>query len=175
MRETADIVEAIGVERAKSAAAGAGLTLAVFDMSRPFTEEDLAVAALCAGREAVALLNKCDLPAAADDSVLAPYFKKMIRFSAKTGVGLKELSTYVEGLYLPGEGEVLMTSLRHAEAAARALARVEAAISAISAEELCDMAEFDIRAAIEALGEITGEDVAEDVVDSIFSRFCVGK
>ncbi|MPM83985.1 tRNA modification GTPase MnmE [bioreactor metagenome] len=99
----------------------------------------------------------------------------MLRFSAKTGEGLEELSAYIGGLYLPGEGEVLMTSLRHAEAAARALICAEAAISAISAGELCDMAEFDIRAAIEALGEITGEDVADDVVDSIFSRFCVGK
>ena len=68
-----------------------------------------------------------------------------------------------------------MTSLRHADAASRALSRTQAAIAAISAEELCDMAEFDIRAAIEALGEITGEDVGDDVIDSIFSRFCVGK
>lgn len=175
MRETNDVVEAIGVERAKSAAAGAGLTLAVFDMSRPLSEEDMAVAGLCLGREAVALLNKCDLPAVSDSEALAPYFKKQIRFSAKTGEGLEELSAYIGGLYLPGEGEVLMTSLRHAEAADRALTRTEAAISAISTGELCDMAEFDIRAAIEALGEITGEDVADDVVDSIFSRFCVGK
>jgi tRNA modification GTPase len=175
MRETTDVVEAIGVERAKSAAAGAGLTLAVFDMSHPLTDEDFAVAKLCRDREAVALLNKCDLPAAANSTELAPYFKKMLRFSAKTSEGLPELSAYIGGLYLPEEGEVLMTSLRHAEAAARALTHVEAAISAISAEELCDMAEFDIRAAIEALGEITGEDVADDVVESIFSRFCVGK
>ena len=175
MRETSDVVEAIGVERAKSAAAGAGLTLAVFDMSRPLSEEDMAVAKLCLGREAVALLNKCDLPAAEGGEALIPYFNKTIRFSAKTGEGLEALSSHIGGLYLPGEGELLMTSLRHAEAAARALDRAEAAISAISAGELCDMAEFDIRAAIEALGEITGEDVADDVVDSIFSRFCVGK
>ncbi|HWQ50442.1 MAG TPA: tRNA uridine-5-carboxymethylaminomethyl(34) synthesis GTPase MnmE [Terriglobales bacterium] len=175
MRETADLVEAIGVERAKSAAAEAGLTLAVFDMSRPLTEEDMAVAALCRNREAVALLNKCDLPAAADSAELTPYFKKLQRFSAKTGEGLGELSAYIGGLYLPEEGEVLMTSLRHAEAAGRALARVEAAVSALMDGELCDMAEFDIRAATRALGEVTGEDVADDVVDSIFSRFCVGK
>lgn len=175
MRETTDVVEAIGVERAKSAAAGAGLTLAVFDISRPLSEEDMAVAKLCLGREAIALLNKCDLPAAGGSEALAPYFKKTIHFSAKTGEGLEELAAYIGGLYLPGEGEVLMTSLRHSEAAARAMTRVELAISAISAGELCDMAEFDIRAAIEALGEITGEDVADDVVDSIFSRFCVGK
>lgn len=175
MRETTDVVEAIGVERAKSAAAGAGLTLAVFDMSRPLSEEDMAVAELCLGREAIALLNKCDLPAAGGSEALASYFNKKIKFSAKTGEGLEELATYIGGLYLPGEGELLMTSLRHAEAAARAMTRVELAMSAISAGELCDMAEFDIRAAIEALGEITGEDVADDVVDSIFSRFCVGK
>ena len=175
LRETDDPVERIGVQRSREAAAGAALVLAVFDMSRPWDEQDEQVLALCKDRETVAILNKSDLPARLDLSMIERRFENPIPLCATTGEGLSRLEQRLASLYLPAPDEVLLTSLRHAEAAMRAKDAVAHARAAIEAGVEPDIAEVDLRDAIDALGEITGESVTQDVIESIFSRFCVGK
>ena len=130
---------------------------------------------LCEGREAIAILNKTDLPQRMELSALQRRFPSPVRLCAATGEGLPELERRLCELYLPAPDEVLLTSLRHAEAAGRAREAVLRAREAIEQGVEPDIAEVDLRDAIEALGEITGESVTQDVIDSIFSRFCVGK
>ncbi len=175
LRDSDDVIEQMGVERSKKAAAQASLLIGVFDGSREIEQGDLEVMELCKGRPSVALVNKCDLGFELESDKFEGYFDRVIRFSALTGEGLSELEDHLAKLYLPRDGEVLMTSLRHEAAARRALSHIEAAHAAISSGELPDMAELDIRAAIEALGEITGETASDDIIGDIFSRFCVGK
>ena len=175
LRDTADPVERIGVQRSRQAAAEASLLLAVFDASRPWDELDDRVLSLCEGREAIAILNKTDLPQRMELSALQRRFPSPVRLCAATGEGLPELERRLCELYLPARDEVLLTSLRHAEAAGRAREAVRRAREAIEQGVEPDIAEVDLREAIEALGEITGESVTQDVIDSIFSRFCVGK
>ena len=153
----------------------ASLLLAVFDASRPWDELDDRVLSLCEGREAIAILNKTDLPQRMELSALQRRFPSPVRLCAATGEGLPELERRLCELYLPAPDEVLLTSLRHAEAAGRAREAVRRAREAIEQGVEPDIAEVDLREAIEALGEITGESVTQDVIDSIFSRFCVGK
>ena len=175
LRDTADPVERIGVQRSRQAAAEASLLLAVFDASRPWDELDDRVLSLCEGREALAILNKTDLPQRMELSALQRRFPSPVRLCAATGEGLPELERRLCELYLPAPDEVLLTSLRHAEAAGRAREAVRRAREAIEQGVEPDIAEVDLREAIEALGEITGESVTQDVINSIFSRFCVGK
>ena len=163
LRDTADPVERIGVQRSRQAAAEASLLLADRVLS------------LCEGREAIAILNKTDLPQRMELSALQRRFPSPVRLCAATGEGLPELERRLCELYLPAPDEVLLTSLRHAEAAGRAREAVRRAREAIEQGVEPDIAEVDLREAIEALGEITGESVTQDVIDSIFSRFCVGK
>ncbi|MBQ3076280.1 MAG: tRNA uridine-5-carboxymethylaminomethyl(34) synthesis GTPase MnmE [Clostridia bacterium] len=174
LRETVDPVEKIGVARSRQAADEAALLLAVFDGSRPWSQEDDTVLSLCDGRDVIAVLNKSDLPQQLDGARLAA-FAEVVPLSARSGDGLDELSRRIASRYAPAADEVLLTSLRHSEAAARAREAAQRAREAIAAGVEPDIAEVDIREAIEALGEITGERVSEDVVESIFSRFCVGK
>jgi len=174
LRETADPVEKIGVQRSRQAADEASLLLAVFDGSRPWSEEDEAVLSLCHGRDAIAVLNKSDLPQQLDPARLNG-FAEVVPLSTLTGEGLSRLSELISSRYAPAADEVLLTSLRHAEAAGRARLSAHRAREAIADGIEPDIAEVDLREAIAALGEITGERVSEDVVESIFSRFCVGK
>ncbi len=175
LRETDDPVERIGVQRSRETAEQAQLLLAVFDSSQPWSALDDDVLALCRDREVIALLNKCDLPRRLDDSALESRVSCVIPFSTVTGEGLPELERRIGSLYLPAPDEVLLVSLRHSEAAARAREALHRARIAIEQGTPPDIAEVDLRTAIAALGEITGQSVTEDVIENIFSRFCVGK
>ncbi|NLT58533.1 MAG: tRNA uridine-5-carboxymethylaminomethyl(34) synthesis GTPase MnmE [Clostridiales bacterium] len=174
LRAPGDRIESLGVAQSLRAAGEADLLLCVFDGAQPLTPEDREVMALCAGREAVALINKCDLPAAFDAAALEGVDTRL-SVSAVTGEGLPALEAELARRYRPQPQETLLTSLRHAEAIRAARAALGAAIEAIAAGVEPDMAEIDLREAILQLGGITGQDVTEDVLDSIFSRFCVGK
>ena len=178
MRTAADTVEAMGVERARSAVEGAELLLAVFDLSRPWEAEDDDVLAL-AGRvpNALAVVNKCDLPSAWDPDSLTDAFAGVCVVSVRERTGLGELEKAVAALFpMPsaGAGEIL-TNARQAEAIGRAAEFLRSASSAMAEGWPPDAVLTECEGAMDALAELTGRVVRRDVTDAIFSRFCVGK
>lgn len=179
LRETGDQVEKLGVERSRKAMEQAGLILAVLDLSRPATEEDVALL-----REAVALAptiiveNKSDLPRRlewTDELDIAP----AVPVSAKTGAGLDDLGELISQTFPQGtEGEEagsLLTNARQAEAAGRARTALASALDGLDAGVTPDALLTDVEEALFSLGELTGRTVREDVIARIFERFCVGK
>jgi tRNA modification GTPase len=175
LRETDDPVEKLGVERAEAAAAGAELLLAVFDGSAPACADDERVAALAAPRR-VAVINKIDLPASSE-AYRPAGFDAVVRVSARTGEGVDELARAVAELFggaEPPNGEII-TNLRQAEAVSRARAAVSRAVEATQAGVTPDAVLLDVEEGLSALAELTGASVRDDIVEQIFSRFCVGK
>jgi len=176
LRETADAVEHIGVERAREAMREAELILLLCDRSVPFTEEDAALLREASETAKTILVRtKCDLPAAGIGAELPAAYA--VDISAVTGEGLETLAETVKKLFpapaVPS-GEIL-TNARQADAVARALESVRATEEALLAGMEPDAALTETETAMAALGELTGRTVRSDVTDRIFSRFCVGK
>ena len=175
IRDTGDTVEAMGVDRAKAAAAKADLCLLVLDGSSPLTAEDEDAFALAQTvPHLLTVINKSDLPGKAD---LADRFARDLSVSAKTGAGISTLTNAIEILYPAGEtahGE-LLTNARQADAVRRALTAVQSAHTSLSVGMTPDVVLSDAETALQALGELNGKSVREDLVATIFSRFCVGK
>lgn len=176
IRETEDTVEKIGVERARQRMRSAALCLCLFDGSRPLSAEDRALAEQ-AGREAVAVIGKADLPQRLDPRELQPRFAHVVRLSAATGEGLEQLEQAVAEVCgvagLTGEEAVLSTE-RQRDGVVRARESVREAREALAAG-LPDAAAVSVDAAVDALAVLTGERATEAVVNEVFSRFCVGK
>ena len=183
---TEDPIERLGIERSRSALAQADLALLVMDASQPLTNADQAIAALVQDKLAIVVANKVDLlPAMPDTESPAPTFESPISgaacvpVSALTGQGLEALEESIVETVLSGRVAAsdapVVTSPRHKEALSRALDHVNAARSARQGGELIDLVSIDVSAAVNALGEITGQTASEDLVDTIFSTFCLGK
>ena len=176
IRETEDTVEAIGVERSRKAIEEADLVLFVCDGSQPLTEEDEAIMDLCIDQEnAVCLLNKTDL-----GDVLIPGdlpFMTIIKVCAKTGQGLDQLADMVDAMFeneMPCDGSIL-TNARQFDAIRRAYEAMLRAMQGLNLGLTPDAVLTDVEAAMEAMGEVTGAVVREDITNRIFERFCVGK
>ena len=178
IREAADTVERLGVERAQQAAQRAELALLVLDGSAPLTREDEeAIAAARRARRMLVLVNKADLPQVLDTAALRVRFGEVIPLSARSGAGVDALCRAVEELFAVGEtprGE-LLTNARQAESAQRALNAVRRAEQALRSCFSPDAVLTDAEEALEALAEFSGKRVRDDLVATIFSRFCVGK
>ena len=176
IRDTADRIEALGVERSRTAAEGADLALFVCDAATPLDEEDRA--AIRAARRAplsAAVLNKTDLPQRVFRVELP--FQTVFSVSASRGTGLEALVRWVEQTFaadLPCDGTIL-TNLRQGEAVRRAGEAIDEALAAMAGGITPDAVLTELEAAMEALGELTGRTVREDVTQRIFERFCVGK
>lgn len=172
IRESDDLIETLGVERSKQALDEADLVLLVLDRSRALFEEDLALIETAKTKPSILIANKSDLmPAWEAETVGA------LAFCAKTGEGraalLSRMSDALSGMHR--EDILLLSNARHFEQVTRALAAIEQAQRTLSSGMEPDLAVIDINAAIEALGEITGETVSEEITDRIFSQFCIGK
>ena len=178
IRDAADTVERLGVERAQQAAQRAELALLVLDGSAPLTREDEeAIAAARRARRMLVLVNKADLPQVLDTAALRVRFGEVILLSARSGAGVDALCRAVEELFVGGEtprGE-LLTNARQAESAQRALDAVRRAEQALRSGLSPDAVLTDAEEALEALAEFSGKRVRDDLVATIFSRFCVGK
>ncbi len=175
--EPDDPVERLGVQRSRAALAQADLALLVVDTSQPLTDADRAIAGLVRGRPAIVVLNKVDLPAHAEPGVDASL--PAVRVSALSGQGLDTLEETLVETVLSGEVTAseapMVTNPRHKEALERALDHVRAAGAAHDRGELPELLAIDLSAAVQALGEITGQAAGEDLIETIFSNFCVGK
>ena len=187
IREGGDPVEQLGVERSWAALASANLILLVWDSSTPFTREDRRLLLECLnGADTILVENKCDLSAQPLPDLelpeeLAEHLHR-VPISARTGAGLDQLEAVMARLardFFPqAQGDAygqLLTNERQTQAASRALQAVQRALEALEAGVTPDALLTDVDEALEALGELTGQSVREDVTDRIFSRFCVGK
>ena len=176
IRQTEDRIEAMGVERSRKAAEDADLVIFVCDGASPLTEEDRAVIEVCADMDnAVALINKSDLPAKVVPSDLP--FMTIIPVCAKTGEGLEQLADVVDEMFankLPCDGSIL-TNPRQFDAIRRAYEAMLRALQGLMLGLTPDAVLTDVEEAMEAMGEVTGATVREDITARIFERFCVGK
>ncbi|MDR0356945.1 MAG: tRNA uridine-5-carboxymethylaminomethyl(34) synthesis GTPase MnmE [Clostridiales Family XIII bacterium] len=185
LRDAETAVEALGIERTKEALRKADLIFLTFDGSGALDGEDLEICSLLGERAneipALAIVNKSDLPQRIDrDEILRllPGVSAIV-VSATTGEGVENIEEYIEHEVYGGrvkQGEsLLVTNARHKALLMRADAGAESALEALRREEAFDFAETDIRDAYDALGEITGQTVTDDILDRVFSRFCIGK
>ena len=173
---TRDTVEAIGVRRSREAVENADLVIFVCDGSQPLDEEDQAIIDLCMEQEiAVALINKTDLGSAVEPGELP--FLNVIPICAKTGAGLDQLADAVDTMFeneTPCDGSIL-TNARQFDAIRRAYEAMLRALQGLQLGVTPDAVLTDVEQAMEAMGEITGATVREDITARIFERFCVGK
>lgn len=176
IRQTEDTIEAIGVERSMAAVENADLVLFVCDGSQPLTEEDHHVIEACAERSnSIALINKSDLKAVTLPSDLP--FMTVIPVCAKTGEGLDSLADVVDEMFVysaPCDGSIL-TNTRQYDAVRRCYEALLRALQGLAQGLTPDVVLTDVETAMEAIGEITGATIREDITARIFERFCVGK
>lgn len=177
MRQTADPIEQQGIEIARKEAESAKVVFAVFDGSRPLTEDDHALIKEFGGEENLAILNKADLPQKIDEEYISNYFKHIVKLSAKKGDGCAQLDQWVRQNFSvadAAESGVLTDPAQLADLLA-ALSSVQSATAGLSSGFTPDLISIDITEAASALGGITGQEVADEMIDRIFSKFCVGK
>lgn len=176
IRETADTVEAMGVERSRKAVEDADLVLFVCDGSQELSQEDQDIIEFCCEQEnAVALINKCDLGSKVQPGDLP--FMNVICICARTGEGLDQLSDVVEVLFdgsAPCDGSIL-TNARQFDACRRAYEAMLRSLQGLMLGLTPDAVLTDVEEAMEAMGEVTGATVRDDITNRIFERFCVGK
>ena len=176
IRETDDRIEAMGVERSKKCVEDADLILFLCDGSKPLSQEDQAVIEMCCQLDnAVALINKTDLGQVVHPSDLP--FMNVIEICALTGKGLDQLADLVDTMFAgsaPCDGSIL-TNARQYDAVRRAYEAMLRSLQGLKLGLTPDAVLTDVEEAMEALGEVTGATVREDITARIFERFCVGK
>ena len=180
IRHTQDTVEKIGVERAKAEAENADFVIYVADASRDLDENDEAVISLIQNKKAVVLLNKSDLVMKITKEELEQKTgKQVFSISAKEEVGLDAFAESVEAMFYSGlidkKEEVFITNLRHKEALQEAKISLDRVMDSLAMDMPEDFYSIDLMNAYQMLGEIIGEAVDEDLVDTIFKEFCMGK
>jgi len=170
LRESGDLIERIGVDRARGAIRGADVVIAVFNAAEGLTEEDKALLRDTENAPRIIVLNQCDRPLALDPAS----FDDPVLLSAKTGEGIAQLEKRVAA-FGAGAGESALTQQRHMALAREAAQSLRSAAALCEAGEDLSLAVIDLQSALASLGRVTGEQVDEKLLDDIFSRFCVGK
>ena len=178
LRQTDDAIEAEGIRRSWKKLDEAGLILAVFDGSEPLTREDLALARRCAGRPAIALVNKEDKPTRFDAEIIADDFAMVIPVCCQEEGSRKVIAAAVARLLGTNQIDPHAASLsgqRQLAAATRARDAVAGALDAVEGGFGLDAVSVCVDDALDALCELTGENASEAVINEVFERFCVGK
>ena len=176
IRETSDTVEALGVQRSKKALEEADLAIFICDGSQPLTQEDRQIIELCMDiPNSIALINKSDLGSVVQPGDLP--FVTVLPVSIRENIGLERLPDILEDLFageLPCDGSIL-TNSRQYDACRRAYEAMLESLKGLQLGLTPDAVLTDVEAAMEAMGEVTGATVREDITARIFERFCVGK
>ena len=182
IRSTEDIVEKIGVEKAIRFAKDADLILYVVDSSAPLDENDLEIFSLIKEKNTIILLNKTDLPPVVTKEELSEKCNgsyPVIKISTVEHTGIEELEETVQTMFFHGkisfENEVYLTNIRHKEAVREAYESLLLVKNSIALDMPEDFYSIDLMNSYAALGRIIGEEVGEDLVNEIFSKFCIGK
>ena len=180
IRETQDLVEQIGVDKAREMGKSADLILYVVDSSTKVDESDEEIMKMLEGKKAIVLLNKSDLqPVITEEELKKKIHHPMISISAKEQTGMEELESQIKEMFFSGDitfnDEVYITNARHKEALEEAYHSLELVEQSIEMDMPEDFFSIDLMNAYETLGKILGESVGEDLVNEIFSKFCMGK
>ena len=180
IRETEDVVEKIGVKKAKTYAKDADLVIYVVDSSTQLDENDEEIMELIRDRKAIVLLNKMDLdPVTTEEMIRERLDKPVIPISAKEEQGIDRLEQTVKDMFYDGNlsfnDQIYITNMRQKAALSEALESLKQVMTSIQNQMPEDFFSIDLMNAYEELGSITGESVGEDLVNEIFSKFCMGK
>lgn len=180
IRQAEDKIEEIGVKKALNIAKEAELILAILDNTKELKEEDLQILELIKNKNAIILLNKIDIKDCnlEEKEELLNTNKKIIKISAKDGRGIEILEQTIEEIFelkdLQTE-ELLITNIRHKNQIELAIKSIEEAEKAVKNNLPVDIISIAIKQTLEELGKITGENITEDIIQEIFSKFCLGK
>lgn len=181
IRTASDEVEKIGIEKSIKQAQEADLIIAILDSSKELTNEDLEILELIKNRKFIILLNKVDLKSVINenDEKLQDVKKNILKISALNKIGIDLLYDKISEMFNLNEinldNEILITNIRHKNIISVALKNVKKAIEALNINMPIDIITIYIKDILENLGEITGEVVTEDIINEIFSKFCLGK
>lgn len=180
IRETDDTVEKIGVKKAIDIAKESDLIIAIFDISKNINQEDKNILNILDDKNAIIVLNKIDITKeCVDKKIFENKNKKIVTISTKTGEGIEELlDTMVKiasNEEIKNDGELLVINTRHKVSVIKAQEALKKAIDTIEAGMPIDVIAIYIKEILEELGKITGETVTEDIINEIFSKFCLGK
>lgn len=181
IRKTSDTIEEIGVKKALTIAKEAELILAILDNTKELNQEDLEIIKLIKDKNAIILLNKIDIGESnlENREELQKVNKKIIKISAKEGRGIEELYKAIEEMFqlqdLQTGKEIIITNIRHKNQIELAIQNIEEAKRAVENNLPIDIISISIKQTLEELGKITGENVSEDIINEIFSKFCLGK
>ncbi len=180
IRKTEDVVEQIGVERAKGSIPDADLVLYVVDSSTSLDENDREIMSLLKEQKVIVLLNKTDLPMVTTPEMVEKVFSRpSVCISAKEETGFDQFSQMVEEMFLKGavsyDEEMHLTNIRHRISMEKAAESLEKVMESIRLGMPEDFYSIDLMDAYESLGTIIGESAGEDLIQEIFSKFCVGK
>ena len=181
IRNAADEVEKIGIKRAKEIANDADLLIAIFDISDKIDDEDLEIINLIKDRKALIVLNKIDLvneDFKIDDRLLS-LNKRIIKISALNKDGIEQINKTISEIFKINEinvdNEVIVTNTRHKNLINKSIESTNNALKSLQNNMPMDIVAIDIKSILENLGEITGENVSENIINEIFSKFCLGK
>ena len=181
IRKAKDEVEKIGIEKSREMVKEADLIIAIFDSSEELTKEDLEILELIKNKRVIILLNKSDLPSKINenDQRLKKISKATINISALNKTGIEELYDEITKLFdlnkINLDQEIVITNLRHKNLISKANENVKKAKQALNEKMPLDVIAIFIKDILEDLGCITGDMVTEDIIDEIFSKFCLGK
>ena len=177
IRDTEDTVEKIGVERSKEKIEEADLVILMMDSSREVDDEDKLIIDAVKDKKYITLLNKIDLNRKISDDIIGN-LRNIIEISAKNEIGIDDLKDKIKELFFDGEIDsesLIISNTRHKQALYRALENCTIALEKIQSNEFLDLISIYITSGMRALGEITGDELEEDLLNKIFSEFCVGK
>ena len=179
IRNTEDTVEKIGVEKAIEIAQKSDVVIAIFDINRELNDEDEKIINLLEEKNAIIILNKIDLENKINMEKINKLNKPIIKMSAKNGVGLEELYGEISNLFklkeIASTGEIIVSNNRHKYLIKKAIKNVEICKETVKNNLPVDMISGYIKQVLEDLGEITGDTATEDILNTIFSKFCLGK
>ncbi len=181
IRETEDFVEKIGITKSREMAENADLIIAIFDSSKELEKEDLDILEMIKNKKSIILLNKVDLQSkiCEEDERLKSSSKNIIKISALNKIGFEELENKITDLFNLNEinlnEDLIITNIRHKNLITQAIKNVEDARIALNEKMPLDIVTIFIKNIIASMDEITGEIASEDIINEIFSKFCLGK
>lgn len=181
IRDTSDEIEKIGVNKSRKLINDAELVIAIFDGTRPLEKDDIEILELIKNKNAIILLNKMDIaPSKLDnDESIINSNKKVLKISAKNGDNIEKLYNEIANMYRINDIELddgeIITNIRHKKQIDEAISSVCKARDTINNNMPVDIIEIYLKQVLSDLGKITGDDITEDIINEIFSKFCLGK
>lgn len=181
IRDAKDEVEKIGIKKSKEIANDADLVIAIFDSSKELTVEDEEILNIIKNKKSIILLNKADLNGVLteNDAKFKEITENVIKISALNGVGLEKLYNLISKMFsleeINVDNDVIVTNLRHKNLISKAIENVKKAKNTVQENMPIDIIAIFIKDILEDLGNITGEVVTDDIINEIFSKFCLGK